>query len=177
MGQHFAILHLPGKGRIGKDDVKLQFVEVFPGLVVVRQFFLIRDSFGRQLLFLETAHKVLPGSALVPGPGIEAADIGAEDVGVAVSGNQHQGAGGFGGADLEVDAPKIFGGVLVFAQLTLIIVVSGVAPVHGVQQKAARAASGIHDILFLRRIEHAYAHLDHMARGEKLSLLLLGLGG
>ena len=63
------------------------------------------------------------------------------------------------------------------AQFALVVIVGRVAPLHGVQQEAAGAAGGVHDVLLLRRVEHTHAHLNDMARGEELAFFLLGLGG
>jgi hypothetical protein len=45
-----------------------------------------------------------------------------------------------------------------------------------VQQKTGRAAGRVHDILVPFGVEHAHAHLHHMARREKLAFLFFGFG-
>ena len=175
--QHLAVLHFAGKGRIGENHVEFQFVEIFPGFVIVLERFVFGDLLGGELGLPQAMHQRLARTGFVPGPRVEAADIRAKDIGVTIAGNQHQGARGLGGALLKVDAPEVFGGVFVLAQFALFVVIGGVAPVHGVQQEAAGTAGRVHHILVALRVEHAHAHFDDMARREKLAFLLLGLGG
>jgi hypothetical protein len=120
--EHLAVLHLAGEGRIGEDHVELQLVEIFPGLVVVLEGLAFGNLRGGQPGLAQALHQRLARSVFVPGARIEAADIGAEDIGVPVAGNQHQGTRSLGGALLKVDAPQVPGRVPVLAQFALVVV-------------------------------------------------------